>query len=143
MPRQVLRVESRESLAELDRDTKPGFKRRHRGIEVALPSLTDEENAALTSRLNRLYRACGCAEGMVGGLIGLGAFGAWLAVRDGSWSWWDIPRGAGSMFAGITIGKLLGLWRAHLSLRHVVRDLVARHGAREPEAMGPERCAHS
>lgn len=143
MPRQVLRVESSESLAALDRDTRPGFKRRHRGIEMALPSLSDEENAALASRLNRLYRACGCAEGMAGGLAALAAFGAWLAVRDGPWSWWDIARGGGSMFAGIAAGKLVGLWRAHLTLRRVVRELVARHGPTEPEAMGPGRCAHS
>lgn len=110
---------------------------------MALPPLTAEENAALTSRINRLYRACGCAEGMAGGLAAVAVFGAWLALRGGTWSWWDIPRGVGSMFAGITIGKILGLWRAHLSLRRVVRELVARHGAEDHKAPGPSRCAHS
>ncbi len=144
MARQVLLLDSGEKVALLRSDIRPGLGRKYRGLKLALPELSSEDNAALEKKLGRLYGACGCAEGAVGSVVGVVGFAVWALLRETPLEWVDLAYLAGAFLVASGIGKLYGLWRSHLRLRAEVEQLAARYGVDvkrlPPDPNGPS-CA--
>ena len=138
MARNALRIDSGEKLTLLQRDVHSGLARQYRSLTFSLPGLSERENSTLQKRVNRLYLACGCGEGAALGIVALIAYGSWFLMRPEPFSWWDLLWAGTAFFLVTTVGKLAGLWRAHLRLKADVDDLVERYGEIEkPEEESP------
>lgn len=122
-------VDSKVKLRDLRDHTKPRFVRRYQGIEFALPDLSDQENARLTSELNRKYKTCGCAEGAVLGTVALAAYIVTQVIGgDAQFQWTQIPVGVGVFFVGTTVGKFLGVYRGYLAFRGRLTTVLEQEG---------------
>ncbi|UCH73304.1 MAG: hypothetical protein JSU82_13240 [Rhodospirillales bacterium] len=141
MAREALRIDSAEKLTLLQRDVHTGLGRRYRSVTFALPDLSERENSTIQKRINRLYLACGCGEATILGFAALIAYGVWFLTRTQPFTWWDPVWAFAAFFAATTVGKLAGLWRAHLRLKAEVSDLVDRHGEIEKPTEEEPLCA--
>lgn len=113
-------LQTREDLNSLLRS---GFLQREPlRLQANFAHLDEKENADLSRRLNRYYNACGCGEGRV---FVLGALVCWcmyaILTHAFYWSWANAAEAFGWCLAGAFIGKAIGLSRAWLKLRRLVR----------------------
>jgi hypothetical protein len=80
---------------------------------------SSETRAELEARIEKLRKACGCAESMAGLLVGIGFF-CWLygtGDDHGTSLWQKIIAAILIALAGATAGKILGLlWARHRRL---------------------------
>ena len=87
--------------------------------------------------LNRYYRACGCAEGSAGFLLALllGGVYAGFKYAQSDWAWGTALLGVLlSLVVGASVGKLLGLMRAHRLLRKTVEEIQGQWNVETPDA---------
>lgn len=103
--------------------------RTHRRVALALESLEPPERDAWERRINRYFRACGCASA-AGGLTLAFAIGAALAV-----TYYDLllqrpllVTGLGllALLVALGLGKAFGLWVARIRLKSTVAALRRR-----------------
>jgi hypothetical protein len=108
--------------------TSANNSRGRRRIELRLPGLTPLTRSSFEAELPRLVAACGCAEGAVGGLLGLSAALSLASTQTAG----PLPIVAGSAIAyaalgfcvGVIVGKLAGLALARRRLRRMVAELA-------------------
>ena len=92
-------------------------------FQISLPERSDD-SARLQKRVDTLADACGCDLGAAMALIAAGSWLAYSVIIGPSYGLWGTTwRAAAVMFAGATIGKLVGIGRARIELRRVLLEI--------------------
>ena len=91
----------------------------NRGIPVALDGLDPKETKRFEARIRAYIRACGCAEGGIAALLGIGASFAWILrhIYQRGPRLRDVALVIAALLLGVALGglgKLLGLAIARL-----------------------------
>lgn len=99
---------------------------KHETIHVNLDTLDVDTNRRLETELNKLHAVCGCMEGSVTAVIGLGLYAVFLILPGAA----NIIPGNQAIiwaictfFAFAIIGKFTAIYIAHRKLKLLVRNL--------------------
>jgi hypothetical protein len=95
-------------------------------IVLKLPELTPEEQIRWQIRLNRQSLQCGCHEGVFASFLAEALYVAYLLLGHSAITiWGSVGIGLGVAFAAGSVGKGMGLLRAHLVYRSMARQMLA------------------
>lgn len=89
--------------------------------------LNEEENIRYSGQVNKHYKACGCSEGTVAGLIGVVVGTAFFFF--GRWYWSSLSTtmsvmiATGVVFGFMTVGKIYGLLQAKRKLYQTILEI--------------------
>jgi len=117
--------------------------RRHGAAPVVIldDRISAEKRAEWADQLNRSYLACGCVEGSLGMIAGLGVFGLYAAVARPDLSLWAyIGLFVLAAAVGSAAGKLVGLWAADRRLRALAARIRSEWDAPPREEKESWRC---
>ena len=99
-----------------------------------LDALSPEDRLAWQNRLERLEKACGCAEGAIGLITGTVGALLYLSLQPGGLlktGWWEILFTVPAVLAAGIIGKIFGLRRARTHFHRAVAELKRLVQSRE------------
>src|SRR5438045_2773526 len=92
------------------------------------------------SQLSHLQSACGCEQGAVGLIVGLGTCLLFLLLRSGGWGhpgrreFWI---GLGVVTSTTSVGKLIGLLLAQRKLKRVIKEIQTHWKPEKPQVEIP------
>jgi hypothetical protein len=117
-----LLIQSPEELGKLASITSV-FKRYTR-VNLNLEGMDADKQKTYEEKINRFYGACGCGEGKFFVLLGFLTFIGYSYSKSSlQFTWLNAGKGFLFCLAGAAVGKLFGLYRAHLKLRKVIREM--------------------
>jgi len=128
MQKQKLTIDSVESLEQFKSKVFSNSRRAFKQIEFAMPSNSKTINQIISTTLNDLYFACGCAEATISGSIGIVGYFVWRTPFT--------PRELDVLDLGIIllvftcfsiVGKSVGLRRARNKLITEIESLVRQY----------------
>jgi len=102
------------------------FKTSRRNIRVCFEHLSERENANLQDRVTKYYKACGCAQGRVTGIITLLGFVLLLATGVLSVRELGVPKTLLyyflCSFVTMLVAKIIGIWQARKQLMKLATE---------------------
>ncbi len=103
--------------------------RKDRAI-LQLSGFTAEENQKFGELVNVYYRACGCSEGTLAGMVGVVFIVAIYFVNGWPWNYYSIQQGIVYtvivLFLSMSIGKVFGLLQAKHKLKRLIQELSTK-----------------
>jgi hypothetical protein len=127
------------SLSVLPLKRKPGVG----SVVIADPALPQDKRQSWERQINRHLRACACAEsglGLLLALIGIALYLVWRWSAGGELGWSTLGWSALVAFLCALFGKWVGLVRAEMRYRDLVRRIAEEWPAQPPKARQVNRC---
>ncbi len=99
-------------------------------VAIKLPGIDDETARLMESQINQHLTACGCTEGAVFLMIGIGGYVVYVSAffpSDIPLSWSTLWIGLSVAFAAAVVGKLAGLIRHQVLLAGIIRKWLVKN----------------
>ena len=99
--------------------------KRYTAIKLELDHVENNVQQQWQDKINRYYSACGCDEGKIFVFLGFLTFIVTAYLNDFLiMSWANCGKAFLFCLAGAALGKLFGLYRAHLKLKKLIQSML-------------------